>query len=79
MINSIPYNIITVVDKAGDTTQVKTFLKPNDKGAIDMEGNIMTSDVDRLFALVNNGRDFVLIQYFVFDKVFRPLEFFTEQ
>jgi hypothetical protein len=26
--------------------------------------------------LINEGRDFVLIQYYVFDKVLRPLSYF---
>jgi len=77
VINSVPLHIITVVDKQGDTTQIKTFMKPNDQGQFDMDGNFYESDVDQLFALVNEERDFVLIQYFVFDKVFRPLSFFT--
>jgi len=75
--STVPLHIITVVDKAGDTTSIKTFLKPNDAGAFDMDGNYLVSDIDRLFAVVNEERDFVLIQYFVFDKVFRPLSFFT--
>jgi hypothetical protein len=31
------------------------------------------TDFDRIYALVNDGEDFVLIQYYVFDKVLYPL------
>ena len=34
-------------------------------------------DLDRAYALVNNGQDFVLIQYFVFDRIMRPLQYLT--
>jgi hypothetical protein len=35
-------------------------------------------DVDRLYGLTHNNKDFVLLQYFVFDKVLRPLSYFEE-
>lgn len=76
IVNSIPAHIITLVDNNGDTTAIKTFLKPNDEDVIDIDGNFMISDVDRLYASINDEKDFVLIQYFVFDKVLRPLSFF---
>jgi len=76
IVNSVPAHIITLIDKNGNTNAIKTFLKPNDELATDIEGNFMISDVDRLYALINDEQDFVLIQYFVFDKVLRPLSFF---
>lgn len=77
VIHSVPEHIITLVNTQGETTAIKTFLKSNDQGAFDPQGNYYSSDIDRLFALVNEERDFVVIQYFVFDKVLRPLSFFT--
>ncbi|MCD4734519.1 MAG: hypothetical protein K8R53_00620, partial [Bacteroidales bacterium] len=70
------YHIITLTDTAGVENIVKTYYKPNDMLRFDMEGILYTYDLDRLFALINEDRDFVLIQYFVFDKVFRELEYF---
>jgi hypothetical protein len=77
VIHSTPQHIITLVNKKGDTTSIKTFLKSNDQGSIDQHGNYYGSDIDRMFALINDERDFVVIQYFVFDKVLRPLSFFV--
>ncbi len=74
--HSIPKNILTVIDTKGDSTTIVTFNKPNDSKAFDMEGNLYIYDKDRLYALVNDKRDFVLIQYFVFDKVLKPLSYF---
>lgn len=76
IIHSIPVNIISLIDLKGDTTVIKAFEKPNDDKRYDFEGKIYVSDRDRAYALVNHDRDFVLIQYFVFDKVLRPLEYF---
>jgi len=76
IIHSLPQNIITLIDTKGDTTQVVTFARPNDNQAMDTKGNVYVADVDRLYALVNDKKDFVMLQYFVFDKVIRPLSYF---
>ena len=76
IIHSTPQNILTLIDKNNDTTRAITFAKPNEKMTMDFEGNMYVSDVDRLYALVNDNRDFVMLQYFVFDKVIRPLSYF---
>jgi len=41
------------------------------------DGSTVFFDRDRMYALINDDEDFVLIQYFVFDKILRPLSFFT--
>lgn len=79
IIQSTPKNILTLVDVNGDTTSIKTFHKSNDEMAFDMEGNLYTYDIDRLFALINEGRDFVLIQYYSFGRVLRPLSYFIPE
>ncbi|GAB4326239.1 MAG: hypothetical protein Kow00127_19020 [Bacteroidales bacterium] len=79
IINSVPKDIISLVDKNGDTTRIKTFYKANDNQQVDLEGNLYVYDVDRLYALVNDDRDFVLIQYYVFDKILRPLSYFSSR
>jgi hypothetical protein len=76
IIESTPSYILTVIDTKGNTTVMKTFNKPNDQRRFDIEGNLYVMDVDRAYALVNKDRDFVLIQYFVFDKVLKPLSYF---
>lgn len=74
--NSMPQHVLSLTDMDGESRTIKTFYKPNDDRVFDPEGNFYTYDVDRLYALVNEDRDFVLIQYYVFDKVLRPLEYF---
>ena len=79
IISSTPQHILTVVDTKGDSTTIKTFFKPNDERTFDTEGRFYTYDVDKLYALINEDRDFVIIQYFVFDKVLRPLSYFDRK
>jgi hypothetical protein len=76
---STPFIIITLTSKEGESTTIKTYHKNGPEGQTDMEGRPMPYDLDRLYALVNNGQDFTLIQYFNFDKVLRPLPFFQSE
>jgi hypothetical protein len=76
IIHSTPKYILTLINTKGDTTMMKTFYKPNDEKRYDMEGKLYVMDLDRAYALVNQDRDFVLIQYFVFDKALKPLSYF---
>ena len=76
IINSTPKNIVTVVDTNGDSTTMISYFKPNDNRQFDVVGKLYVYDLDRLYALINNKRDFVLIQYFVFEKALRPLSYF---
>ena len=79
IIHTTPINIITLTDTDGNVNKVKTFRRRNDKGDFDMEGNMVSYDVDRLYALINDGKELVLAQYFVFDPITRPLSFLVNR
>ncbi len=74
-LNNTPYYIITVTDKAGIENKVTTYIKYPEFTSYDYDGNLITTDQNNLFAVTNSG-DFVLVQYFVFDKLFRDLNYF---
>jgi hypothetical protein len=71
-----PYCIISLTDTSHYTNTIKTFRKGAAPGEVNELGNPAPFDLDRLYALVNDSRDFTLIQYFVFDKILRPKSFF---
>ena len=69
--SSIPYNVIKIIDKNNKEKVVKTYLKTNPYDA-DEYGDVRQDyDLDRLYATFNNDKEFVIIQYFVFDKIFK--------
>jgi hypothetical protein len=77
---STPKTVITLTDIEGNVNKVKLFNKPSFAPFYSEDGARMEPvDLDRAYALVNNEEDFVLVQYFVFDRVTRPLSFFTGQ
>jgi hypothetical protein len=76
---SQPFIIITLTDTSGVSKSIKTYHKKGVDGQADPEGNPLPYDVDRLYASVNDGQDFTIIQYFSFDKVLRPKHFFLKE
>jgi hypothetical protein len=75
---SSPKTIITLTDREGKINQVKLFKKASFTPVFSDDGDRMEPvDLDRAYALVNEGQDFVLVQYFVFDRITRPIGFFT--
>ena len=75
---------ITLTKKDGSVTQMTTFEKAvtstailEFEGLVDDEGNPLDPiDHDRIYGLINEGKDFVLIQYYVFDKILNPAEYY---
>ncbi len=78
--SSKPINIITVTDKAGKATTVKFYTRaPKTKGETDVYGKEIMFDLERMDALINNGKDLVILQYYVFGKVMPPLIYFQKK
>jgi hypothetical protein len=74
---STPFMILTLTDTSGVSKTMKAYHKPG-PGITDMNGDIIPYDLDRLYATIHGDKDFVLIQYFAFDRVLRPRSFFDK-
>ena len=75
-ITSSPYmHYIVVTDKDGNKQDMKTFKKLVLNGVTDM-GELGEVDRDRMYALVDDGKDVVLIQNYVFDKVLHDVRYY---
>ena len=79
ILHSQPFIIITLTDTSGVSKTIKTYHKMGRPGQTDPQGTPLPYDLDRLYASVNDGQDFTIIQYFTFDKVLRPLPFFMKE
>jgi len=76
-----PYQYLTVVPRIGDPVQMKTFLKPNQLTEEEMDAKHMPIndyqwDRERMWALVYDDNELVLIQYYVFGRILKPIAFF---
>lgn len=70
---------MSVKDRSGKENSISIYPKPITKRSLsqsDPQGNPLKYDVDKMYALVNNGQDFVVIQQYVFGKFFRTLSDF---
>ena len=76
-ITSSPYvHHVIVTDKDGNTKDMKTFKKLVMYSVTDMGGEFGDVDRDRMYALIEDGKDFVLIQNYVFDKVLHDVRYY---
>lgn len=72
ILNTQPFASISVEDTTGYVNTVKFFRKAIDKRTkqqFDAEGNPMPYDLERYYASVNNGKDFMLVQDQTFGKL----------
>ena len=69
------HNVVLTV-KDGTTQDMKTFRKLVLNGVNDFGGDYGDVDHDRMYALIEDGADFVLIQNYVFDKVLHDVRYF---
>lgn len=72
-----PVYFIELTDMNGNKNLVKMWRRPPmDPEERDESGEPLKYDPDRMYALINDGRDFVLVQFFVFGKLLQPLDYF---
>ena len=84
IVNSPFLHRITLTTKDGHVTQLTTFEKlvtntsiHEIEGLLDENGNPLDPiDHDRIYGLFNEGKDFILLQYYIFDKVLHPVEYY---
>jgi hypothetical protein len=80
IISSTPWHIITVTDLNGKRVQMKTFHKKPSYGNYydDAIKQMVTSDRDRLYGLINEDKDFTLIQFFIFGNILKSINNFQK-
>ncbi len=79
IVNSPSLFELTLVNKDEDTTYMKCFKKNRISEEIANQYEKLTPvDHDRFYALINGGDDFVLMQFYVFDKVLYPLDYYLK-
>lgn len=75
--SQVPMAVISVTDISGKTNRILTYKKLAEPGSIDeFTGKELKFDRDRFYGIVNEGKDFVLLQYFVFDAILRTTDYF---
>jgi hypothetical protein len=75
-----PLNILTVTGKDGKASTVKFFARyPQKRGEKDVKGKEILFDQERMNALIDESKDLVIVQYYVFGKVMPPIQYFQKR
>ena len=80
IVNTTPIFEINVIDNSNDTVEVIAYKKNflSEEVRDEAYWQLIPLDKDRFYGLINDGEDFVLLQYYVFDNVTNPLSHYTE-
>jgi hypothetical protein len=70
-----PFNIITVEDIQGNINKISIYRKPSEKES-DEFGQKVPFDYDRAYATFNNNNELIIIQYYIFDPLFKEIDYF---
>jgi hypothetical protein len=79
IINSKPFHILTLETIDGQKNSIRTFHMKGAPDDMDDTGKPVLWDRDRMYALINNGQDLAMIQFFVFDNLIRPVQYYLPQ
>lgn len=80
VLNSQPLNVLSVTGKDGRTKSVKFFARfPKKRGEKDVNGKEILFDQERMDASIDNSRDLVIVQYYVFGKAMPPIDYFKRK
>ena len=78
VLKSQPIYILTITDNKEVANKIKFYARKNHKGLQDKDGKVLPFDPDRMDALLDNGKDFVMLQYYNFGKVMPSTEYFQK-
>lgn len=73
-----PFFTIKVEDVYGKSTKIVALHMPNYKQTVDDKGNPYPYDVDRMYAILNDDVFLIYIQFYTFDKITYPKQFFLK-
>ncbi len=75
VLNSKPFCIISVEEESGAINKVAVYRKPPEK-KFDEFGQKLKFDYDRAYASFNDNKELIIIQYYIFDPLFKEIDYF---
>ena len=76
IVNSPWLHKISLTTKDGKSQEIKTFTKLVQLGGYSDPSEVGGVDRDRMYGLINDGQDLVLIQYYIFDKLLKDVDYY---
>jgi len=78
VLQSEPYCIISVLDDQGNKNKITIYQKPSEK-KIDEFGQKVKFDYHRAYATFNDNYELITVQYYIFDPLFKEIDYFRSQ
>lgn len=75
IISSEPYFSITVTDIQNQKKSISVYRKPPEQ-QFDEFGNEAKFDYNRAYAVLNQNREIILVQYYIFDSLLKEIDYF---
>ena len=75
VLQTIPYCVIEVKDLTGDKNKISIYRKPSEK-EFDEFGHKIKFDYNFAYATFNDNRELITIQYYIFDPLFKEIDYF---
>lgn len=69
---------LSVTNQNNETETIDAYLKPMPNGSKNFEEEEIEYDLDRFYGSVYGGKNWVAMQYFVFDKLVIPVNYFQK-
>jgi len=76
ILSNTPFVQIAVTDKSGKVNSIKGYRRAAGPEETDPDGNPLKFDPDRMYGHLN-GKDFLLVQYFQFDRLLKEPSWFV--
>ncbi|HRZ42047.1 MAG TPA: DUF4340 domain-containing protein [Bacteroidales bacterium] len=76
ILNSVPMQTLTITGTDNRKHTIVTFRRKSPYAFDEVTGKVLQWDRDRLYALINDGKDLTLCQFYVFDEILKPFTWF---
>ena len=79
LLNSKSILRLTVTNRKGEANSVILYPRPNFTEYVDDEGNVLPHDPDAMYGVLNNSRQLIVCQYFVFGPLMMDRSYFLQK
>lgn len=80
LLKSTPLKILTVTDNTNKINKVQFYpLKKTNNNTLAQNGKPLKFDPERMIALLDNGKDIVIVKFYEFGKVMPPANYFQKK
>lgn len=76
ILNSVPMQTLIITGNDNRKHTIVTFRRKSPYAFDEVTGKSLQWDRDRLYALINDGKDLTLCQFYVFDEILKPFTWF---